>query len=292
MPKVLVYGGTGSQARPTVTHLLNRGHHPVVVSRKKDEAPELEKDGASFVIGDLADVEQLKKINQNVNMVAFLLPAFLGDDDDAAQFGINAVDAAVAAGVDRFVWNASGPIPDDLSDPKKQILNYLEKTDLDWVVFEPTTYMENWLGPWTAPFVKAGDELAYPVLEEVKIGWLASDDMGKLVVAAIENENVTGKRFDISGFEAPTGTELAEHFSSALGRKIQYRAMAPAEMGAIIDKAFGPGSGNRIAEMYRAEQQDPNPEPKFHDMRAVLDVFNIKMTSVEAWVRRHRNAFE
>lgn len=292
MANVLVYGGTGSQACPTVMHLLERGHSPVVVSRNISGADDLAAAGALVVEGDLADADQLVKITQNVDMVAFLLPAFLGDGDDAAQFGINAIDAAVASGVRRFVWNASGPIPDDVSDPKKRILDHLEKSGLDWVVFEPTTYMENWLGPWTAPFVKADDEVAYPVLEDVKIGWLACDDVGKLVVAALENEQVVNKRFDISGVEAPVGSELAYCFSRALDRNITYRAMTPEQMGACIDQAFGPGSGDRIAQMYRAEQQDQNPEPKFHDMNAVTKLLGIEMTTIEAWVRDQRSAFE
>ncbi|MDG1858958.1 MAG: hypothetical protein P8I94_07645, partial [Emcibacteraceae bacterium] len=142
----------------------------------------------------------------------------------------------------------------------------------------------------TAPSVKNDDEVAYPVLTTVKMGWLACDDVGKLVAAAITSD-VSGKRYDISGVESPTGPELAEIYSAALGREIKYRAMPPKEMGAIIDKAFGEGVGDRIAQMYRAEQEDPNPEPKFHDMSSVLKTFPVKMTTTKEWVSQKREAF-
>ncbi|MBT6035490.1 MAG: NmrA family transcriptional regulator, partial [Kordiimonadaceae bacterium] len=123
-------------------------------------------------------------------------------------------------------------------------------------------------------------------------GWLASDDVGKLVVSAFEKEKLTNKRYNISGIEAPTGPELAKLFSVALGREIKYRAMTPEQMGDAIDQAFGAGVGERIAEMYRQEQNDPDPEPKFHDMEEVLDIFPVKMTTIEDWVRGHQNAFK
>ncbi|MCC3859893.1 SDR family oxidoreductase [Pseudemcibacter aquimaris] len=287
--RVLVYGGTGSQSGPVVDELLNKGHTPVVVTRTMPDNP---KENIEYVTANLSDRDRLMEINKDIDAVSFLLPAFLGDDDDAAAYGKNAIYAAVYGKVSRFIWNASGPIYDDPLEPKWEIFDYLKNSGLEYVVFEPTTYMENWLGPWTAPSVLNDDEVSYPVLDPVKMGWLASRDVGKLVVAAIEDGTVKNKRFDISGIETPIGVELAEKFSAALGRDIKYRAMTPAEMGAAIDAAFGPGSGDRIAEMYRHEQENPDEEPKFHDMTDVLKTFPVEMSTIEDWVRDHRAAFE
>lgn len=286
--RVLVYGGTGSQARPTVGELLKKEHEPVVVTRSM---PEETLQGVEYVTANMADRGCLKEISEDIDAVAFLLPAFLGEDDDAAAYGKNVIDATLSAGIKKFVWNASGPIHNDPKEPKWQILEYLKNSGLDYVVFEPTTYMENWLGPWTAPSVKNKDEVSYPVLDPVKMGWLACRDVGKLVVAALESD-VKKKRFSISGVETPIGVELAERFSTALGRDIKYRAMTPEQMGTAIDSAFGPGSGDRIAEMYRFEQDNPDAEPKFHDMTEVLATFPVEMSTIEDWVRDHRAAFE
>ncbi len=191
-----------------------------------------------------------------------------------------------------FVWNASGEIPDEGPDTKLTILEYLQASDLPWVVLEPTTYLENLLGPWTAPSVRDQDVLTYPVLEDCRVGWLASDDMGKLVVAALERPELSGRRFPVSGVEKPTGPELAAIFSEVCGREISYRTLAPEEMGAIIDEAFGAGAGDNVAEMYRQEQQDPDPPPKYHDMQPVLQVLPVTMTQISDWVKTHKKAFE
>ena len=146
---------------------------------------------------------------REVDSVAFLLPAFLDNPGDGPEFGRNAVDAAVQAGIGMFAWNASGEVSEDnsKSNTKLPIFRHLQDSGLPSVVFEPTTYMENWLGPWTAPSVRNRDELTYPVLADRKMGWIASDDVGALVVAALERPELAGNRYRISGgihsFESP-----------------------------------------------------------------------------------------
>lgn len=290
--KVLVYGATGSQAGPMVEHLLRRGYTPHVLTRNANNAARLETAGAVPVIADLADFAALCDATQQVDSVAFLLPAFLDDPAEALTFGRNAVGAAAKTGVDMFVWNASGEISDEAgeSNSKLSILKHLRESDLPFVVFEPTTYMENWLGPWTAPSIRDHDELTYPVLADRKMGWIASDDVCALAVAALERPHLAGNRYRISGIESPTGPELAAQFSDALGRIIRYRTMTPEEMGAVLDEEFGPGAGDNVAEMYRQEQEDPDPPEKFHDMSSVLEALPVQMSTIKEWVTVHKDA--
>ena len=139
-----------------VEQLLQRGHTPHALTRNADNAVHLESMGAVPVIGDLSDFNGLYAVTSEVDSVAFLLPAFLDDSADAFMFGRNAIDAAIKAGVEHFAWNASGEISDEASESnaKLAILEHLKGSGLPFVVFEPTTYMENWLGPWTAPSVR------------------------------------------------------------------------------------------------------------------------------------------
>ena len=290
---MLVYGGSGSQAGPTVTHLLKRGHKPYVLTRSHDKSSDLQTIGAVPVVGDLDDFDCLCAASRKVDAVAFLLPAFLENPDDSFKFGRHAIDAASRAGVQMFVWNTSGEVSDDDSAPnaKLSILQHLQASSLPYLLLEPTTYMENWLGPWTAPSVREQNLLTYPVLAGHKIGWIASDDVGALVVAALERPQLAGIRYPISGIEAPTGPALAAIFTEACGRQIRYRTMSPEEMGAVLDEAFGAGAGDRVAEMYRQEQNDPDPPRKYHDMTPVLDTLPVKMTTIGDWVQAHQEAF-
>ena len=291
--KVLVYGATGTQAKPTVRHLLKRGHTPYILTRSKDKGAELLAEGAKLALGELSDRDSLMAASEGMDRIAFLLPVFLDHPEAAGQYGRNAIDAAIAAKVRMFVWNTSGVMPDedDSSNTKLAILNYLQASQLNYVLLEPTTYMENWLGVWTAPSVKHNNQLSYPVLANQKIGWIACDDIGALVVASLERQILAGNRYKISGVEAPTGPELAEIFSRALRRRIIYYTMSPEEMGACLDSEYGPGAGDNVAEMYRNEQNDPNPERKYYDMTSVLDALPVKMTNIETWVKEHAEDF-
>ncbi len=271
---------------------MQHGHTPHVLTRNADNAARLEAAGAVPAIGDLCDLDRLRAATSEVDSVAFLLPAFLDDPAEALTFGRNAVDAASMAGVDMFVWNASGEISDEAgeSNAKLAILQHLQESALPFVVFEPTTYMENWLGPWTAPSIRDNNELTYPVLADRKMGWIASEDVCALVVAALERPELAGNRYPISGIESPTGPELAAEFAAALGRDISYRTMTPEEMGAVLDDAFGPGAGDNVAEMYRREQEDPDPPDKFHDMSSVLEALPVRMSTIKEWVTVHKDA--
>ena len=291
--KVLVYGGSGSQAGPVVTQLLQRGHTPHVLTRSHDKSSDLQTIGAVPVVGDLDDFDCLCAASKEVDAVAFLLPAFLENPDDSFKFGRHAIDAASRAGVEMFVWNTSGEVSDDDSAPnaKLSILRHLQASSLPYLLLEPTTYMENWLGPWTAPSVRDKNLLTYPVLADCKIGWIASDDVGALVVAALERPQLAGNRYPISGIEAPTGPELAATFTEACGREIRYRTLSPEEMGAVLDEAFGAGAGDSVAEMYRQEQNDPDPPRKYHDMTTVLEVLPVTMSTISEWVDTHKKVF-
>jgi uncharacterized protein YbjT (DUF2867 family) len=293
---VLVFGGTGSQARPTVRHLLARGHQPYVLTRNPDKAADLVAAGAKVAVGELNDAESLRRASQGMDAVALLIPAFLDRPQEAGIYGSYAVEAAKAAGVELIVWNTSGPMPEQrtgnpMNDSRLDLLDQLRASGIGTIVIEPTTYMENWLGPWTAAPLMRDDRLAYPVLADRKMGWIASDDVGALVVTALERPELSGQQFKVSGVEAVTGPELAALFSQALGRTISYYAMSPEEMGAVIDELFGPGAGDAVAESYRKDQQSATPTPGYHDMLPVLARLPVRMTTITEWVSAHAQAF-
>lgn len=292
---VLVYGGTGSQASPTVRHLLAGGHQPTILTRNPDKAAELVAVGAKIVIGDMADKDSLVAASTGMDAVALLIPAFLDNPMAATDYAKHAIDAAAAAGVKLIVWNTSGPMPpqrvgNPMADSRLDVYDYLKASGVPNIVIAPSAYAENLLGPWTRGAVIERDQVAYPVLADRAIGWIPSDDVGKLVVAALQRPELTGQIFYVSG-EGVTGTQLAQIFNEALGRDITYYTMSPEEMGAAIDAAFGPGAGEQVAAAYRAEQSNPNPPPMHFDMSAVLSALPVELTPLLIWVRQHAPAF-
>lgn len=293
---VLVYGGTGSQASPTVLKLLERGHVPYVLTRNPERAAALVGAGARIVQGDMADPASLAAASAGMDAVALMIPFFLANPADAPQLARNAIDAAREAGVKLIVYNTSGPTPTEFTgDPGADLrvgtITYLQESGVPSIVLAPTGYMENLLGPWTAPNVANEDTLTYPNTAETRVGWIASEDVGALVVAALERPELAGSVFYVSGIENPNGHELAAAFSEGLRREIRYDAMEPEAFGAVLDGVFGPGAGDGAAAQYRKMRDDPNPPPMWFDMGPVLAQLPVKMTSISEWTAQHQKAF-
>jgi uncharacterized protein YbjT (DUF2867 family) len=230
-----------------------------------------------------------------MDAVVFMRPAFLQQPDRALEYARNAAEAAAEAGARLIVWNTSGryPMPDEHRESDRSMLAMHEQlacANVPLITIAPTTYMENLLGPWTMNALREG-RVAYPVLPERKMGWIASRDLCSLVGAALERPQLAGRLFRVSGVEAVTGPELAATFSEVLGRSLTYRTLSPAEMKASLETAFGPGSGDAVAEEYALDQADPDPPLKYYDMSAVLRELPVKMTSLRQWIQEHRQAF-
>jgi uncharacterized protein YbjT (DUF2867 family) len=294
--KVLVYGATGSQARPLVYKLIEQGHEVYVLTRHIEKAVDLKAAGAHIVVGALEDPASLRAASEGIDVVTLLIPAFLDNPLHAEQYGRNAIDAARAAGVKRVIWNMSGPLfpertGNPLNDLRLDLLDYLRASKLAHITFETTVYIENLLGPWTTQGVLERNQVAYPIPVARKVGWLPSGDLAALMTAAIDRPELDGNHFKVSGLEAVTGPELAKLFSQVLKRDLTYYHMQPEEIGAVIDNLFGPGAGNDVADSYRREQNDPNPLPSYHDMSVVLDKLPVTMTRIIDWIAQHTSAF-
>lgn len=293
--KVLVYGGTGSQGSAVVRALLEKGHKPFVLSRNGTKAEELVKAGAEIVIGNVNDKASLIAASKDMDAISLMTPIFT--DVPPAVTARNAILAAQEANVPYIVWNTSGQAPEEkvgnpLLDHQHETTRILAESGLKYVKLIPTIFTENLLGPYTAPFVAKEDKLTYPTPEDMEINWLPTSDLGKLVVAALEKPELSGNSFLVASPERMNGKKLAEAFSEGLDRKIHYQVMPPKEFGAILDKEFGPGSGEAVAKDYQRFHDDPSTRNAWQiDTKPMLDALGVKMTPIAEWVRQYKDAF-
>jgi uncharacterized protein YbjT (DUF2867 family) len=291
MARYLVYGATGAQGGPVARLLLDAGHHVRILARSPDRAQDLLARGAEPMTGDMGDPAALARASAGVDGIFLLVPFF----DPRPVYGIAAIDAARRAGVRRIVWNASGAIPPvDTGSPgadmRRRILAHLEASGIDFAALEPTVYMENLLGPWTAPEVAAADSLAYPIPNAARLQWISHEDAAAFAVAAFTQLPQGAHRIAICGPETLTGEETAKRFSRALGRTIRFRPMPPREFGGIIDRVFG-GGGDEVTAFYEAVHADHELLSTRIDHAALLARLAIAPTTMEAFARRHADAF-
>jgi len=194
-----------------------------------------------------------------------------------------------------IVWNASGEIPPARSgnlafDVRLDILEAVEASGIPYVVLQPTAYMENFLGPWTREELINENTFAYPTPNTVRMQWIATQDVGAFVTCAFSHPELAPLNFKIGGPERLNGDEVAERFSRALGRPIRFRAMPAEEFGRKLDAVF-PGMGEAAAQGYAAAYEHPERFSSDVDVAAALRKLPVELTTLEAWVRAHAEAF-
>jgi uncharacterized protein YbjT (DUF2867 family) len=293
MSLILCYGSTGSQGEPVARRLLEAGHQVRVVVRHPERAAALQAKGAEIVQGDLADLEGLKRTSLGVDAIFLMLP-FSAQGNPFELLG-NALEAARAADVKFMVFNTGGHPPAaptglPMLDFRIQLEQFIADAGIPNVILRPGAYMENFLGPWCLPSLQAQNTVAYPHRNEMRVSWIASEDLGSLAVAAFECPHLAGQRFTLGGPEALNGAAIARAFTAGLGREVHYRAITPEAFGATMAQIMGPEAGEGIRVAYGYSNAQPDDAMNV-DMAAVLEQLPVKLTSLEDWVRSHANAF-
>ncbi|GGR22230.1 SDR family oxidoreductase [Deinococcus ruber] len=286
---ILIYGAGGVQGAPVAHELLARGYRVRTLVRDIHKHHALSEAGADVVAGDLGDLDSLRRASQGVQRVSLLLPfSAPGDPLALAQ---NALTAAHEAGVELLVLNTSGQTPAEptglpMLDARLHLEEMVRGSGVPHIILRPTAYMENLLGPWVLPRLHSEGVLAYPVSAHRPVSWIAAQEMGRLMAAALERPELSGRAFDVGGPQALTGDDLAREFSQVLGREIRYEAISPEAFGAVMGQMMGPQAEADIVAAYRASEAAP-PDAVVVDMRAAYDLLPAVPISLMQWATTH-----
>jgi len=295
--KILVFGATGSQQFHVIAEAKKKEAEVLAATSTEKGFDKLKQAGAIPVLGDMSDADRMLEITKGMDAIAFMIPVSLPNPFDGLVFSKNVIDAARENGVKKIVWNTSGWLEDQKTgmltdDVKLDVKDYLLASGLEYVIIEPTIYMENMMGGFCAPFVTNEKKLAYPTPQAMPIGWIASRDVSALVVEAIYKPNLTADSFRVSGLENLKGDELADRFSKGVGEKIVYYAQLPTEFRDILSPFVGEAAAAAVASYYQGLQKATEYPSKFNpNMHEVLEKLPVQMTSVEEWARENKGFF-
>ncbi|PWN58316.1 SDR family oxidoreductase [Chryseobacterium viscerum] len=295
--KILVFGATGSQQFNVIGEAKKKGAEVIAATSSENSFEKLANAGATPVLANLSDADKISEITNGVDAIAFMIPVSLPNPFDGLQYSKNVIDAAKANGVKKIVWNTSGwleaqKVGSPVDDVKLDVQEYLKNSGVDYVIIEPTIYMENMMGPFCAPFISNEKKLAYPTPEAMPIGWIASKDVSAFVVEAIYNEDLQADNFKISGLENLKGNELASGFSNGIGEEIVYYPLKPQEFGDILKPMVGEAGANSVAAYYENLQNSTEYPSKFNsNMSEILEKLPVEMTSLSQWANENKDYF-
>jgi uncharacterized protein YbjT (DUF2867 family) len=235
MSKIVVVGGTGTVGSQTVKELLKRGAPVRVMTRSAARIASLPH-GVEGAVGSMLEPESLAPAFAGADALFLITPLAR---DETAQ-GIDAVDAALAAGVKRIVYlsvhhaNGALEIPHFVS--KLPIEGVLRASGADYTVLRPNNFYQNDLGVLDA--IRAG---VYPMPSgEVGLHRVDVRDIAEAAAIALTQSGHSGKTYSIVGPRAWKGTEIAQALSTQLGKPVRYGG-DDIEAWASQVRAFAPG---------------------------------------------------
>jgi uncharacterized protein YbjT (DUF2867 family) len=212
MARVIVIGGHGKVALQLARILTERGDAVSSVFRNPDHSDDVAATGAKPVVADIErlDTDALADLLAGHDAVVFSAGAGGGNpartyavDRDAA---IRVVDAAVRAGVKRFVmvsYFGAGPdhgVPQGDSffpyaEAKAAADAHLRASDLDWTV----------LGPGRLTLEPATGRIAVGAAK----GAVSRADIALVAATALADDSTIGRTIDFNNGDVPIAEALA-----------------------------------------------------------------------------------
>ena len=198
--------------------------------------------------------------------------------DDEGQ--INLINAAVGAGVSKFVYVSFCAMPEEfpLQTAKRKVEKHLAESGLNYTILQPTFFMEAWLSPalgFDYPNAKA---TVYGEGNN-RISWIAIKDVASFAVASLDNPATKNRSIELGGLAALSPLEVVDIFEVNLGKKFELQFVPEEALRAQKDAAEDPLSESFAALMLSFARGSEI------DMKDIMDVFPMQLTSVNDYVK-------
>jgi uncharacterized protein YbjT (DUF2867 family) len=218
--KVLIVGATGKYASHVVPELKQRGVTIRALVRDKDKIETAKQQGADeAVVGDLGDADSLQAAASGVEGVFHLNPAFAPNE---ADLGVAMVEAAKAAGVRKFVFSSViHPSISALSNhaAKRPVEEALCESGMQFIILQPTMFMQNFDSGWQAVMEKS--RFALPYSKHAKASYVDYRDVAEVAAIALTSDRLDYGTFELCDAGMVDRLELAAMMSESLDSPIE-----------------------------------------------------------------------
>lgn len=281
--RVAIIGGTGFVGSYLTDALLDSGHSVSQLVRQGSESKLRHPEQTQIVNGDIADIESIRRILEGCDAVIYNVGILRevprkGVTFESTQYEglVNAVDAALAVGVQRFLlMSANGvKIPGTrYQETKRRAEDYALKSGLDVTVFRPSVIFGDPRGtmefatqlfnemvrppiPAVSFFSGRGPTKTAVVMSPVHI-----EDVARAFLAALETEECVGKTYVLGGPEVLTWKEMISRIAAAKGRRKWFLPMPIALMrigATLFDRLpFFPVTREQLTMLEEGNVADP-----------------------------------
>ena len=242
--------------------------------------------GAETTQGDLKDHPSLFAACRGASAVISTASSTLsrqeGDTiqsvDCEGQLGL--IDAAKAAGVDRFVLisftNMNVEFP--LQTAKREVEQHLRESGMTYTILQPSFFMEVWLSPALGFDAANGIARIYGSGQN-KISWISYQDVARLSVASLDNPSAENAVIELGGPEALSPLEVVGIFEELHAKVFEIEQISEEQLQAQME-----GTTDSLQESF-AGLMLSYAQGNVVDTRDLLEKFPLQLRSVREYAR-------
>ncbi len=248
---ILVIGATGNVGRPTVAGLLAKGASVRALSRSQEKIAEL-PDGVAGFVGDLETGEGLEAACAGVDKL-FLITS--NGETETAR-GLNAVNAAVAAGVKHIVFLSVGNPNKEPAVPhyraKLPVEEAIRNSGAAYTFLRPNFFMQTDLS--VIPVIKEHGVYAMPI-GSIGNNRIDTRDIADCAVRVLTEDGHAGADYHLHGPDTISGPGAAKVYASHLGREVHYGGDDVDQWGKPVEAFLPPWLLGSLKQMFLGQQQ-------------------------------------
>jgi NAD(P)H dehydrogenase (quinone) len=216
VPLIGVTGSTGQLGGRVAARLATVGQPQRLLVRDLTRAPQLP--GTEVVQASYEDGPSMRAALSGVQTL-FLVSGY---GPGRLEEHYSAIDAAIAAGVERIVYTsflAAAPLA-TFTHAREHYLTEqrIRATGRRYTFLRPTFYLDR------APRWFSNEGVIRGPAGNGTISWVSRDDLADVAVAVLTTTGHDGASYDITGAQAFTLAEAAEQFSRATGLPASYQS--------------------------------------------------------------------
>jgi NAD(P)H dehydrogenase (quinone) len=248
---ILVTGAAGKTGKAVVAALAAKGIGVRALVRNLDHAGSLTALGAAEVsIGSFEDHHALALAAAGAQAIYHICPNVSAGE---VAYAKAIVAAARDQGVRRFVYHSVlhpqiEAMPHHFA--KLRVEEMLFTAGFDLTVLQPTAYMQNILGAWSAIVDQVAFRNPYPV--ETRLSLVDLDDVGEVAALVLTQEGHSRATYELVGTEPLSQTDVAAAIGAALGRSVRAETETVAAWDLLAGAAgMGEHERTKLAAMFR-----------------------------------------
>jgi uncharacterized protein YbjT (DUF2867 family) len=214
--EIAVTGATGGLGGRVAARLAERGIEHRLLVREPSRAPDLPH-ARVMQFGGYDDPEGMKRALDGARTL-FLVSA--AEDADRVRLHRTAVDAAVAAGIERIVYtsfvNAAPDATFTFARDHFHTERHIESTGVGHTFLRHNLYMD------FVPSLCPPDGVIRGPADDGRVAAVSRDDITGVTLAVLTGEGHDGQTYDVTGIEPFTLAEAAAELSRVTRRQIRF----------------------------------------------------------------------